>query len=119
MKTRVNPAAIGIFIAGAVVVLLASLVVFGSGRFFRKTKDRLLSFREPVTGLEPGAPVRLMGVTIGRVKSIFVQFEEKLTNDLVASVVIEIDRKSSKTVLRNYALDLDDRAQFDTAVNRL
>jgi paraquat-inducible protein B len=119
MKKRVNPAAIGIFIAGAVVVLLASLVVFGSGRFFRQTKDRLLTFREPVTGLEPGAPVRLMGVTIGRVKRIFVQVEEKLTNALVVSVVIEIDIKSSKAVLKNYAIDLEDREQFDNAVNKM
>ena len=73
MKIRLNPAAIGIFIAGAIVILLASLVLFGSGRFYRKTSELLLTFQEPVTGLEVGAPVKLMGVTVGRVKNIAIE----------------------------------------------
>ena len=115
-KPKINPAAVGLFIAGATVILFASIVLFGSGRFFRKTKEFLLTFREPVTGLDVGAPVKLMGVTVGDVKDIEIEAGQGSTNALMISVVIEIDQERSQAEFRGYPLNLDDRVWFDRAV---
>ena len=116
-KPKINPAAVGVFIAGAIVILFASIILFGSGRFFKKTKDLLLTFREPVTGLDVGAPVKLMGVTVGDVRDISIAVGKNPTNTLMVSVVIAIDRESLRGVFRDFLVDLDDRSNFEQMVN--
>jgi len=119
MKRKINPAAIGIFIAGAIVILFASLVIFGSGRFFRQTKELLLTFREPVTGLEVGAPVKLMGVNIGNVKQVQIGVGEEVTNALLINVVIEIDLESAQPSFGDYKINLADRSRFEKLTQEL
>ena len=119
MKTKTNPAAIGIFIAGAIVILFASLVIFGGGRFFHKTKDLLLTFREPVTGLDVGAPVKLMGVTIGSVKEVQIGLGN-MTNDVfLINVVVEIDVKTAQSSFGDYKVDLEDPKRFERLTQEL
>jgi len=118
MKSKVNPAAIGIFMAGAIVILFASLIIFGSGRFFRQTTDLLLTFQEPVTGLEIGAPVKLMGVTVGRVKEIGIEVETKAEHALLISVVVEIDKQNSQAAFHNSPVQFTDRQQFEWMINK-
>jgi len=115
MKSKVSPTAIGIFIAGAVVIIFASVILFGSGKLFRQTKTLLLTFREPVTGLELGAPVKLLGVNIGSVSDVSLGIGG--TNDsILINVLIELDRKQIKDVFRNDAVHLDDRNLYETTI---
>jgi len=115
MKSKVNPTAIGIFIAGAIVIIFASVILFGSGKLFRHTKTYLLTFREPATGLDVGAPVQLLGVNIGSVKDVSLGVGG--TNDaLLINVLVETDRDLLKDVVRGYALDVDNRASFERTV---
>lgn len=116
-KPKINPAAVGVFIAGAIVILFASVLVFGSGRFFRKTKDLLLTFNEPVTGLDVGAPVKLMGVSIGSVKDVMIEVGPDLTNNLLISVVVQIDRDHARAVFRDFPIEPQDRPRFDQLIN--
>jgi paraquat-inducible protein B len=106
------------FLVGAIIILFASLVLFGSGRFFRQTSELLLSFQEPVNGLEVGAPVKLMGVTIGQVKDIAVGLtaEDKA---VLINVIIEIDRDRSQAAVKNRPVLLGDRQRFETAVREV
>src|SRR5690242_2285027 len=67
---RANPALIGAFVLGAVVLVGAVVVVWGSGRFFRNTKTFVAYFSGSVNGLNPGAPVKFRGVKIGSVTEI-------------------------------------------------
>jgi phospholipid/cholesterol/gamma-HCH transport system substrate-binding protein len=53
------------FAAGAVAVIWV-----GASRIFESSKTYAAFFSEPVTGLESGAPVRHLGVRIGRVDSV-------------------------------------------------
>jgi paraquat-inducible protein B len=64
---------IGGFVVLAVIIMAASLVVFGSGKFFKKTVKCVLYFEESVKGLSAGAPVLFQGVQIGSVISIVLQ----------------------------------------------
>lgn len=116
MKSKVSPTAIGIFISGAVLILFFSVIIFGSGKMFRKTKPYLLTFQEPVTGLKSGSAVKLMGVDIGASKEVWLGVSEDGSRELV-NVVIELDRKRLNQLFRHHPfLDMDDRVKFDELV---
>ena len=67
---RANPAIIGAFVLGAIALLTAIVVVWGSGRFFRHTVTFVSYFSGSVNGLSLGAPVKFRGVQIGSVTGI-------------------------------------------------
>lgn len=119
MKSKTHPAAIGIFIVGAMVIAFVSLALFGSGRFFHKTRDMLLTFREPVTGLDVGAPVKLLGVAVGSVKQINISVSEVLTNELLVNVIVTIDLESAQSSFQGEELNLDDREHFNKVISQL
>jgi len=69
-SARGNPALIGAFVVGSVVLLALAVILFGSGRMFEK-RERLVSyFDHSVTGLDVGAPVIFRGVQVGDVNRI-------------------------------------------------
>jgi paraquat-inducible protein B len=73
MAKQANRMMIGGFVVLAVILMAASLVVFGSGKFFKTTVKCVMYFNEPVKGLSVGAPVLFQGVQIGSVTSITLQ----------------------------------------------
>jgi paraquat-inducible protein B len=75
MAKQANSMMIGGFVVLAVIIMAASLVVFGSGKFFQKTVKCVMYFNEPVKGLSVGAPVLFQGVQIGSVTSITLQVD--------------------------------------------
>jgi paraquat-inducible protein B len=90
MAKQANRMMIGGFVVIAVIILAASLVVFGSGKFFKKTEDFVIYFDGSIKGLSVGAPVLFQGVQIGSVKSIVLQADiDQLT--LEKPVVIETE----------------------------
>jgi paraquat-inducible protein B len=115
MKSKISPTAIGIFIAGAIVIIFGSVLLFGSGKLFKHTKTYLLTFQEPANGLDAGAPVKLLGVSVGTVQHINVAVGP--TNKmLLVNVVIVVDRDRIKTVFGDHALHMDDRTWFEQSV---
>ncbi len=77
MAKQANRMMIGGFVVVAVVLLAASLVVFGSGKFFKKTNKYVLYFDGSVKGLSVGAPVLFQGVQIGSVANITLHLDPK------------------------------------------
>ncbi len=70
MSKQANKAAIGVFVVGAVVLAVAAIIVFGSGKFFTESKVHVAYFQGSVKGLRIGAPVMFRGVRIGEVTQI-------------------------------------------------
>jgi paraquat-inducible protein B len=70
MAKQANRMMIGGFVVLALIIMAASLVIFGSGKFFQKTVRCVVYFDEPVRGLTVGSPVLFQGVQIGSVVSI-------------------------------------------------
>jgi paraquat-inducible protein B len=70
VSRRANPSVIGAFVLGAVVLGVAAVLVFGSGKFFEKRQPFVLYFDSSVKGLDVGAPIIFQGVEVGSVKSI-------------------------------------------------
>ncbi|MGV0963498.1 MAG: MlaD family protein [Polynucleobacter sp.] len=61
---------LGIFVLAAIGVLLAIILIFGSGQLFKKSFMIETYVKQSVTGLDSGAAVRFRGVKIGQVTSI-------------------------------------------------
>ncbi|HQT25025.1 MAG TPA: MlaD family protein [Burkholderiales bacterium] len=71
METKVNYAIVGFFVLVFSMALIAVVIWLGAGAEYRKTYDEYLVYMdESVAGLNPNAPVRFKGVSIGRVKDI-------------------------------------------------
>ena len=92
MNKKISPAMIGAFVLGAVALIVIAILVFGSGRLFRQTREFVLYFDNSVNGLRVGAPVKFKGVEIGSVKDIRLQLEEGGEVNKIP-VIIEIDLK--------------------------
>ena len=77
MAKKANYRSIGVFVVGAVILLIGSIVVFGGGKFFEDTLPAVIYFDESVKGLSVGAPVSYRGVSVGEVTSIGLVYQEK------------------------------------------
>ena len=77
MARRANPAMIGAFVLGAVVLGVAALAVFGGGKFFRHTVKLVAYFDGSLKGMAIGAPVTFNGVKIGSVTDFKVIIDTK------------------------------------------
>jgi paraquat-inducible protein B len=90
MNKKMSPAMIGAFVLGAVALIIIAILVFGSGRLFRQTREFVLYFDNSVNGLRIGAPVKFKGVEVGSVKDIRLQLEKGAEVNKIP-VIIEID----------------------------
>jgi len=58
---------LGVFVLSAIGVLIAIILIFGGGRFFKPSFTVETYVKQSVTGLDVGAPVRFRGVRLGQV----------------------------------------------------
>jgi paraquat-inducible protein B len=101
MGKRINPATVGAFVLGALGLILAAIVAFGSGNLFRKTHEFVIYFGGAgINGLRVGALVKFKGVEIGEVKRIRLRLDQqvnrdnnKLTAEVRIPVIIELDQE--------------------------
>ena len=70
MSKKANSKLIGIFVLGALILIIAGILVFGSGKFLEDKDTFVLYFDSSVNGLNVGAPVKFKGVQIGEVTRI-------------------------------------------------
>ena len=61
---------LGVFVLAAIGVLVAVILIFGSGQLFRKSFMIETYLEQSVTGLDTGAAVRFRGVKVGQVTMI-------------------------------------------------
>jgi paraquat-inducible protein B len=93
MSKQANKTVIGIFVVGAIALVVIAVVVLGSGKFFKKTFTAVCYFEGSVGGLNTGAPVVFRGVRIGSVKDVILRADAKtLAFDIPVYIEIEPDR---------------------------
>lgn len=90
MSKPANKTVIGIFVLGAIALIVIAIVVLGSGKFFRETFTAVCFFEGSVKGLNEGSPVVFRGVKIGSVTGVVLTYDPK---DLLIKipVYVEID----------------------------
>ncbi len=64
---------VGVFVLGAIALILAGVLFFGSGAFLEKRIPFVSFFHGSVAGLQVGAAVTFRGVRVGQVKSIAIR----------------------------------------------
>lgn len=92
MSKKANPTTIGLFIVIGLVLAVAGLILFSSGKLFSKQHRYILYFDASLKGLNPGAPVKLRGVTVGSVVEVLIAHNQAAT-DYSMPVIIDIDQK--------------------------
>jgi paraquat-inducible protein B len=116
MNKKISPTLIGAFVAGALALVVITVVLLGSGRLFRRSTDFILYFDSSINGLRVGAPVKFRGVEIGAVKDILLQLGPDLEVSRIP-VIITIDQKKI-TRRGGSATSLDDPESVKAAIDR-
>src|SRR5512138_331754 len=91
MKTP-NPTALGLFLVIGLALGVAGVLIFSSGNLFRAQQKSILYFDGSLKGLNPGAPVKFRGVTIGKVDQILIHHNQS-SDDFAMPVIVAIDNK--------------------------
>jgi paraquat-inducible protein B len=91
-QEKVNPALIGAFVLGAILLGLATVFYLSGGGLSGQTSKRfILYFESDIKGLQVGAPVNFRGVKIGQVESMQIAYDSR-TKAFRIPVVITIDK---------------------------
>ena len=80
MSKQANPALIGTFVIGAIILVITAILVVGNIRLNRESYRCVLYFNGSLHGLDVGAPVTYRGVSIGKVGAIEITFDHKDNN---------------------------------------
>ncbi|HNQ88460.1 MAG TPA: MlaD family protein [Verrucomicrobiota bacterium] len=92
MSQKANPTSIGLFLVIGLALGVLGLITFSSGKLFRTQHRYILYFDASLKGLNPGAPVKLRGVTVGSVAEVLITHNQART-DFSMPVIIDIDRE--------------------------
>ena len=95
-RKKVDPRVIGVFVIGAILLIVAGLLFFGPGGLFSDTRRYVIYFESSVKGLNVGSPVRFRGVRIGQVKEINISFRPS-DLEFHIPVIIELDPQKIRT----------------------
>lgn len=101
---------LGVFVLLAIGALLAVILIFGSGQFFKKSFTVETYVKQSVTGLDAGAAVRFRGVKIGQVTSI------TLSGDLYEKEIPMIQKQEYVVVRMQIFGDAIERNHLETFI---
>jgi paraquat-inducible protein B len=117
MAKQANRMMIGVFVVVGVAIMAASLVIFGSGDFFKKTVKCVMYFEGSVKGLSVGAPVLFQGVQIGSVKSIILEVDPS-GMQLQIPVIIEYEPEKFHIVAGGQHIQRDPRKTIPKLIEK-
>ncbi len=93
MSKQANRTVIGMFVVGAIALVIAAVLILGSGKLFKETFRAVCFFEGSVGGLNVGAPVVFKGVKIGSVTDVVLRFDSmKQTFSIPVYIEMEPDK---------------------------
>ena len=92
---RANTKLIGIFVFGALLLTVGSILLFGSRNMFEKKRYFYAYFEQDVSGVDIGAPMKFSGIEVGSVKEI-VGIYNKETSVVTPRILIEFHPETLK-----------------------
>src|SRR5262247_3118194 len=92
MSKKANPTSIGLFLICGLALTVAAVLAFTSRSAFHPRQKEILYFSTSLKGLNPGAPVKFRGVTIGSVVEVLIRHNQS-NEDFSMPVIITIDKK--------------------------
>ena len=97
MSGRTRPRLVGLFVLGALALVVAGVAAISSGRVFAQWRTWVVFLPGSAGGLKEGAPVTMRGVQIGQVKELDLFFLGK-GHQVGIMVTINVRRGSIKTM---------------------
>jgi paraquat-inducible protein B len=116
VKSKINPATVGMFVLGALLLFVVGFLSFGGSNIFKKPARFMVYFDESVSGLDPGAPIKFYGVRVGRVAAVSARYDATTRKALVQTVC-EINR-SVLTDSGGKEIDLTNAGELQTFIDR-
>jgi paraquat-inducible protein B len=119
MNKNVSPALIGGFVVSGIVLAVAAVILFGSGRVFDKRESFVSFFPGSVNGLPVGSNVSFRGVRVGAVTQVLLSLDSSTVvggTDLGVPVVFEIDETLIRQ--RGVSLDLGNPAEIQRLISQ-
>jgi paraquat-inducible protein B len=116
MSKKANPVSIGLFLIFGLALAVAAVLVFTSRSAFHPRVKQILYFDSSLKGLEPGAPVKFRGVTIGSVVEVLIRHNQ-FTNDYSMPVLISLDKKLAQGK-SDELLQIGSQAMLDHLIQR-
>lgn len=93
MSEQSSKTVIGAFVVGALALVVIGVMIFGSGKFMKKTNKYILFFEGSVKGLTVGSSVAFRGVHVGSVMDITLRVDPKdMTSHIPVIIEVEPDR---------------------------
>ena len=116
MSKKANPTKIGLFFVIGLALCVAGLLIFSSRSLFHPQQKSILYFNTSLKGLNPGAPVKIRGVTVGSVVEILIRHNQA-PDDFSMPVIIAIDKKLAQTK-SDELLQFGDRSKVDRLIRQ-
>lgn len=119
MSKRTSPSTIGAFVVSGVVLVVAAVILFGSGRVFDKRRQFVAFFPGSVSGLAVGSNVAFRGVRVGTVKEVRLAMGStgvSVGESMRIPVIFEVDENLIEQ--RGSTLDLEDPAQVQLLIDQ-
>ena len=95
---------------------VAGVLIFSSGHLFHQQQKSILYFDGSLKGLNPGAPVKFRGVTIGKVDQILIHHNQS-SDDFAMPVIIAVDQKLLQS-RSDKALQIDSQTYLNENIRR-
>ncbi len=102
MSIKANPTVVGGFVIGAIILIVISFLVLGTGRIFKNDMRLMAVFPGTVNGLDVGSPVLFRGVNIGSVAEIKLYHDHKTQQSLVP-VYIDLKQEVMELMIQEEA----------------
>lgn len=113
MNNRVSPALIGSFVVSGIALVVAAVIVFGSGRVFEQRESFVAFFPGSVNGLSVGSNVSFRGVNVGTVRQILLSMgNDSLTAGGEYRIPVVFDVDQSLIQSRGARVELGDPVQL-------
>jgi paraquat-inducible protein B len=117
MSKPVNRTMVGLFVVGAIVLIVVAIGVLGSGKLFKKQFKYFMVFEGSVKGLNVGSPVTFRGVKVGSVSSIRIDFNYA-TKTVTIVVFADLEEGQVQPVGMNEAMAEEARKQGQYTIMR-
>ncbi|HEU0070722.1 MAG TPA: MlaD family protein [Alphaproteobacteria bacterium] len=108
MSRKADPKLIGLFVVGAVALLIGLVIALGGGRLFATTKTYVMFFADDVNGLQVGGAVNFRGVRVGSVKDIVLAYDSD-KREVAIPVYVTLDQSRVRVSGEGH---LDDMTQL-------
>lgn len=100
MSKKPSATVVGVFILCGALLMVAAVMIWGSGRLFEHRYKYVCYFPGSVFGLNVGAAVRYRGVPVGQVTGLRIRYEQP-AGDRRLPVFIEINEKRLRELGRD------------------